>query len=204
MDKKILLFAGIAGPLLFTLSDFAGAAMSQNYDMAAHTISKLTQTGAPFALSLGIAFSLSALATALFGAGLFLQFKKNRLVLTGSLLLALAGLATGLAMAVFPTAPAESGAYLQRTAHLSLAGLAMLFSTGAVFSVSAGLGKSREPFWFFSAAILSAMITASGFVMAFIWNGNAFLGLAERAIVYSFLLWEAVLSATLIRANRNN
>ena len=60
MDKRILFYGGIFGPLVFLLNDVIGSLITQDYSPIKNAVSELTQAGSEHAYLLSSLFLIAA------------------------------------------------------------------------------------------------------------------------------------------------
>jgi hypothetical protein len=86
MDKKLLYFGGILGPVLFLLNDIIGGIVTPNYSYIKHPVSDLTQAGSTYLLGSVLLF-IAAIMALIFGIGIIFhyRFKINKLIFVGGL-----------------------------------------------------------------------------------------------------------------------
>jgi hypothetical membrane protein len=190
------LWTGIAGPLVYLIIVFAGAAITPSYSHAVNAVSELTQRGAPHALLLGAGFALSAVLCAGFGVALLAH--DRRLRVAGGLIAGY-GIIAFLLATVFPQDPIGGEVTTPGIMHLVLVGVSGVMLVSAI--VAAGLALRHELAGFFTFSLLAAALmllggAASGVLIA---KDIPLMGLAERVTLSSYLIWFAVLATVLMR-----
>ena len=97
MDKKLLFFGGIFGPIAYLLNDIIGGIVTPNYSYIENTVSDLTKAGTQDTYLLGsILLFISALMGIAFGIGIIshYKYKHSKLVFLGGLFLIIIGIST--------------------------------------------------------------------------------------------------------------
>jgi hypothetical protein len=209
MVRKILLGCGIASSVLYVLMNVIAPLRYPGYSSFSQTVSELSAIGAPSRpLWMPLVIVYSALLIA-FGVGVWLSAGgTHSLCVVGVLLVGL-----GSAGLVWPFLPggasmhqrealAAGGATLTDTLHLIQGGVGTLFSLLII-----GFGAAAFSGWF-RLYSLATMVVLLGFgawtaVDAPMVSANVatpWLGVIERIMFASFLLWFAVLAIVLLRA----
>ncbi len=203
---KALLVCGVAYSLSFVaLSDLLGGLVYEGYDHLDQTVSELSARGAstrPLLATLGLIWSGLLIA---FGAGVLRAANGNRpLCVTGGLLIAHGALS--FQWFWFPMTARDdivSGSMRWNDAgHLALLAWSGLFALAEI-----GCGAAAFN-WRFRAYSIVTVVTALVFgaltstQAANLVDGEStpLMGVYERVSVGAWLLWIAVLSATLLRS----
>ncbi|WP_242342708.1 DUF998 domain-containing protein [Anaeromyxobacter terrae] len=209
--RKLLLGCGIASSVLYLLMNVITPMRYAGYSAFSQTISELSAIDAP---SRPLWMSLGAVYVALliaFGAGVWLSANGKRpLRVVGTLLMGL-----GVTGYIWPLLPggasmhrrevlAAGGATLTDTLHLISGGVGTVFCLLIIGFGAAAFGR-----WFRIYSI-ATIIVLLGFGF---WTGveapmvsanepTPWLGVIERIMFASFVLWFAVLAIVLLRAVR--
>ena len=77
MDKKLLFYGGIFGPIVFLLNDIIGSIITQGYSPIINAVSELTQAGSENIYLLSSLFLVSAIMLIAFGIGIGLYKEKQ-------------------------------------------------------------------------------------------------------------------------------
>lgn len=213
--RKSLLSCGIASSLLWPISAEAlTAALYPGYDSFSQTISELTSIGAPTREALIIeGFFYEALVVA-FGIGVWKSASgqpgaqvNTPLRVTGALLVAYG--AVGPLWLPFPMTArqnitAAAPFAFTDTMHIVLGAVdALLYLTTLAFGAAA-LGKG---FRIYSILTLAVVLVFGAWTNSFVplvaaGAPTPWLGVIERTMIGSFLLWVVVLAIKLMRAER--
>lgn len=170
------------------------------YDYKSQAISELSAIGAPTADLLAPFQTLYSVLLVAFGGGVWIAAGNRRsLRWCGGFIIALATL--GIGWAFFPMNLRGTERGLTDFMHLVMGGLSVLFIVLAIVSGAAAFGRS---FRLYSAVTLFALL-AFGYLMGLDTPRVAadlptpWLGVNERIMMASWLLWMAVLSVALLR-----
>jgi hypothetical protein len=210
MVRKILLGCGIASSVLYVASDILISWWDPNYSYRDQSFSELLAPGSPtrpLVLVL-LAIPYGVLVTA-FGVGVWASASRRRAGrITGALLVgyAVIGALTG----VFLSAPTrevlEAGEETWRnTLHLPATAVSVL---SILLAMGFGATLLGRRFRYFSYAMILAILVFG------VWAGlqagrvaanqpTPWLGIVERANVYAIMLWVAMLSIGLLRAQKS-
>jgi CubicO group peptidase (beta-lactamase class C family)/hypothetical membrane protein len=221
-----MLVCGILSSLLYVATDILGGLRYEGYSFTSQAISELGAIGAPskpFVDPLFIAYDVLALA---FGVAVFREAGRQRALRIAGVLLA-AHAVVGLSASaselfnIFPS----GFSMLQRGAgslasdalsepcavwsvwpppHLILTGVIVLLLLLAIGFGAFAFGKRFRIYSFATllTAILFGTLTAPYAIRIAAGQSTPGLGIIERIDVYSFMLWAAVLSVTLLRRPR--
>jgi hypothetical membrane protein len=179
--NRLLLAAGMAGPVVFLVTVVLGAEAQPGYSHVTHAVSELTQRGAPNAFWISIGFAVSAVLCGVFGMGVLQHARPGDAALrrTGWLLLAYAFLAI-LPGTVFPMDPFGHEMTFPGLMHIVLVAAAAVVLIALLILGGRAL-RDRQP-WFpgYSWASIAAML-AGGLLSAYAGiRGIPMLGAAER------------------------
>jgi len=204
MDKKLLYFGGIFGPIVFLLNDIIGGIVTKNYNYIEQPISDLTKAGTQDTYLLGsFLLFIAAIMAIIFGIAIIshYKFKISKLIFLGGLLLIIIGIFNSLTGTIFPQDPIGGGvATFPGTMHLILVGIVVILTLLTLPMI--GIGFYRERQWksfrlytFISLSIMIIFGVLSGYVIA---NEIELMGLFERVVAYAFQVWSVILAYKLI------
>ena len=211
--RQLLLGCGIASSVLYLLMNVVAPLRYPGYSALSQTISELSAIDAPSRplwMALGSVYAALLIA---FGTGVWLSAHgKRALRIVGTLLVGL-----GLTGFIWPLLPggasmhrrevlAAGGATLTDTLHLISGGVGTVFCLLIIGFGAAAFGRR---FRIYSVATIVILL---GFGL---WTGveaplvsaneqTPWLGVIERIMFASFVLWFAVLAMVLLRAERPN
>ena len=203
MDKKLLFYGGIFGPIVFLLNDIIGGIVTPNYSYIENSISDLTKAGTQDTYLLGsILLFIAAIMGILFGIAIIshYKFKISKLIFLGGLFLIIIGLFNSLTGTIFPQDTIGGEVTFPGTMHLILVGIMVILSILALLMIGIGLYRGRQWKSFRLYTFISVLVTIimgglSAYVIA---NDIGFIGLFERIPVYVIQLWTVVLAYKLI------
>lgn len=187
--SRLALFGGVAALLLGLACDVLAAVVWKDYDFISQSNSELTAIGAPtrpVVVALLVAQSLLVVGL---GLAAWTQAGSNTaLRITAGLVTAYG--VTGFAAQFFPTSLGERPAFLTPGVLLGAAGVLV-----SVLAIAFGAAAWDNWFRFFSIGILVAFaaLTVLGFLQS-----HPRIGLQERVMGYSVMIWIAVLAGVLL------
>ncbi len=203
MDKKLLYYGGIFGPLIFLINDIVGGIVTPNYNYIVQPVSDLTQVGSSYLLGSVLLF-IAAIMALIFGIGIISHYKFNinKLIFIGGLSLIIVALFNSLTGTIFPQDPRDgSVATFAGTMHLALVGIVVLLTFIALILIGIGFYRQRKwkSFRNFSLFFLVIMLIFGGILTPYIISNNIeLLGLVERVVAYVFQIWSVILAYKLI------
>lgn len=200
-SSTVAFLAGSAAVVIYAAGVIIGGLRNPDYSHLRQTVSELTSPGMPGKTAVDAIFVAYNLCLLLFAASLPQAFRhlRSRLVLTGAALLAATAIAGLLMSTLFPVDPTGAALTTAGRIHIALAAATSLATMGAVaaFGIACwGIGGWR---WFtrFSLACLVAILGSGGWAAVSAMGGGAWLGLAERLTIGSFLAWVGVFAVAL-------
>ncbi len=210
MVRKLLLGCGIASSALYVVMNVIAPFWYPGYSAFSQTISELSAIDAPSRpLWMALVAVYGALLMA-FGCGVWLSAERRALRVVGALLVGL-----GVTAHVWPLLPggasmhgrevlAAGGATLTDTLHLISGGVGTAFCLLIIAFGAAAFGR-----WFRAYSVATIVVLLGfGFwtgVQAPLVSANEptpWLGVIERIMFASFVLWFAVLAIVLLRPRR--
>jgi len=203
MEKKVLFFGGIFGPIVFVLNDIIGGVITPGYSYIINAVSELTQAGSENIYLLSSLLLISAIMSIAFGIGIFSNYKdrRSKLLFTGSILIIISGIFNGLTGTVFPQDPINGVTTFAGTMHLILVGITVIMAMPLVLMI--GIGLYREKRWksfrLYSIITVLIMVVFGGLTPVLIMNDIELLGLFERIVAYTYLSWFFVLAFKFIK-----
>jgi hypothetical protein len=203
MDKKLLFYGGIFGPIVFLLNDIIGGIVTPNYSYLEQSISDLTKAGTQDTYLLGsILLFIAAIMGIIFGIAIIshYKFKISKLIFLGGLFFIIIGLFNSLTGTIFPQDTIGGEVTFPGTMHLILVGIMVILSILALLMIGIGLYRERQWKSFRLYTFISVLVTIifgglSAYVIA---NDIGFIGLVERIPAYVIQLWTVVLAYKLI------
>ena len=203
MDKKLLFFGGILGPITYLLNDIIGGIVTPDDSYIQNTVSDLTKAGTQDTYLLGsILLLISALMGIAFGIGIVsnYQYKHSKLVFLGGLFLIIIGISTSLTGTIFPQDPIGGEFTFPGTMHLILVGISAILLFPTLLMIGIGLYRKKQwkSFRLYTFISVIIMFIFGGLSIIVIMNEIALIGLVERISVYTFQMWSVVLASKLI------
>ena len=200
--RRFLLGCGIVSSLLYLATDMLGGLVYEGYNFTSQAISELMAVGAQseaFVDPLFVAYGVLAI---LFGVGVFREAAgRNRaLQITGALLIAYS--AAGLTgPTLFEMHPRGAGPPGGDTPHIVLTGVLVVLTLLAIGVGAFALGTRFRYYSFATLGIMIALGVLSAPYGARLAAGQPTpgFGIVERILIYSSLLWVAVLAIALSR-----
>ena len=201
--RKHLLICGALSSALYVGTDIIGALLYPGYDPLSQAISEMSAIGAPIApLLVPLYFAYALLFTA-FGIGVWSGGGVSRPMRVTAGCLTLVGLLGLFVWPFFPMHMRGATGSLSDTMHLALGAADVALLTVAIAAASSRFGKG---FRIYSWATVIVMLATGAATALFVPGVNADLptpglGLLERTSLASYLLWIAILSVRLVRAD---
>jgi len=210
MVRKILLICGIASSVLYVASDLLISWWDPNYSYRDQSFSELLAPGSPTRPLVLVLLAIPyGVLVAAFGAGVWASVGPRRAGrITAALLVGYAVL--GAVGGVYLSAPTrevlEAGEETWRnTLHLPATAVSVL---SILLAMGFGATLLGRRFRYFSYAMILAILVFG------VWAGlqagrvaanqpTPWLGIVERANVYAIMLWVAMLSIGLLRAQKS-
>ncbi|MBV8762904.1 MAG: DUF998 domain-containing protein [Deltaproteobacteria bacterium] len=198
--RRLLLACGIASSVVYVVANIVGSLAWPAYRSASQTISELSAVDAPSRpVWLPFAFAYAGLLVA-FGVGVWRSSMTRRLRVTAVALIVIG------ALGPFWPPMHQRGvpASMTDVGHIAFTVVTTILIFIAIASGTSALGGK---FRLFTLATLAVLVVSGGltFLQAPAVGANAptpWLGVFERIDLGAYLLWVAVLSATLLRVAR--
>ncbi len=201
MFRKILLYCGMAAPVIYVVTVIVGAAVRNDYSHIVNAISELISNGAPNKAILDVIFNLYNVLLLAFAIGGFIVSKN-----AGRLCRVAMGIFIGIQIlsfswGFFPMDPIGSETTFAGTMHNVFGGVVALGTILMPLLMGLGLRHSKD---FHGYAIYSwvssAIIFASG-LTGVILGGQGFLvfGIFERITIVTYEIWLFVTALNLLK-----
>ena len=200
--RQLLLACGILSSLLYVATDAVGGMRYDGYSFTSQAVSELMAVGAPseaFVDPLFIAYGVLALA---FGVGVLREGagRSRALRVTGALLIGYAAVGfTG--PTLFEMHQRGAGGPGGDTPHIMLTGALVLLHLLAIGFGAFALGRRFRAYSLVTLLLLFVLGVLSAPYGARLAAGEPTpgFGIVERLLIYSSLLWTAVLARALLR-----
>lgn len=203
MDRKFMYYGGILSPIFFVLVDIIGGMITPDYSRIINAVSELTQAGSENIYLLSSLFFISAVMGIGFGIGIVTEFSysRSKLIFSGGILIIINGIFSGLTGTIFPMDPFNVDITFAGTMHIILTALNALMIMLLIPMMGIGFYRERqwESFRLYSIITLLIIVIFGGSTPVLMMNDIGLLGLFERIVIYSYLLWFFVLAFKLIR-----
>lgn len=198
--QETLFAAGFLSSVVYVGFDLIAAARYPGYSLVNQAISELSAIGAPTADLWAWMGPLYAVLFVAFAIGVLRAGRGNRaLRLAGWIMLAF--VAWGMLWPFFPMHQRGTETTTTDIGHLVLGAGSSLFILGFIGAGAFALG-TRFRAWSFASAVVyfATMLGTFGYVARVAAGApTPWLGVVERVMIYSYLIWVAVLAAALLR-----
>ena len=198
--QNTLFIAGLLSSIFYIGFDLIAAARYPGYRLADQAISELSAIGAPTAEFWAWMGPVYAVLFVAFAIGVLRAGRGNpALRRTGWILIAF--VAWGMLWPLFPMHQRGSETTTTDTGHLVLGGGSSLLILGFIGSGAIAFGR-RFRAWSFATAFVYFVTCIGTFGYVNRVEAGAptpWLGVVERVMIYSYLLWVAVLALRLLR-----
>ena len=202
---RVLLLSGILSSLVYIATDVLGGLRYPGYSFSSQAISELMATGAPSEAFVDPLFLIYGVLVLAFGVGMVRAAGRSRpLRIAGMLLIAYAAIGfTG--PTLFEMSPRGAAGPGDDTPHILLTGALVLLQLLTITFASFALGKRFRVYSFATLFILVGFGVLSAPYGARLAAGQPTpgFGIIERILIYSSLVWTAVLSLSLLRRLRS-
>ncbi len=206
MDKKLLFYGGILGPIVFLLNDIIGSIITQGYSPIINAVSELTQAGSKNTYLLSSLFVISAIMLVIFGIGVitYYKFEQSKLIFLGGIFIMILGIFSALSGSIFPMDPFTAipmpGTF-PGTMHIILTGLNIILIVLAIPMIGIGLYSEKQwkSFRLYSIITLIIMASFGGLTSVLMMNNIELLGLFERISIYAYQSWIFILAFLFIK-----
>lgn len=197
--RRFLLACGIAGAVLYPLTDIFASTRYPGFSYRDQAVSELFAIGAPTSGLVVPLFSISSALLLLFAIGIWMSANGRRLVRAIALMMALNAIDALVLWNFFPMHMRGSQPTFTDTMHGLLAVDPFLMAAVVLAAIAMG-GRFRV--YTIATLVVTSLLAVAGFsyVSAVFTNQpTPWMGALERASQYITDLWYAVLAATLLR-----
>jgi len=204
MFRKVLIYCGIAAPVLYVATAIIGAALRPDYSHIVNAISELLSNGAPNKAVLDIVFNIYNALLLAFAIGAFLVLKNSPRISRVAMGILIGIQVLSFSWGFFPMDPLGAEATFAGTMHNVLGGI-VAFAT-IIMPLLTGLGfRYTDDFKRYAtfSFIASAIIFVSG-LTGVILAGQGYLvfGLFERITIGTYEVWIFVTALNLLKIMR--
>jgi hypothetical protein len=201
MFRKILLYCGIAAPILYVITVIVGAAVRNDYSHVVNAISELISNGAPNKAVLDVIFNIYNTLLLAFAIGGFIAVKNAHRLCRVAMGIFIGIQILSFSWGFFPMDPIGAETTFAGTMHNVLGGVVALATILLPLLMGLGLRRSED---FHGYAIYSwissAIIFVSG-LTSVILGGQGFLvfGFFERITIGTYEIWLFVTALNLLK-----
>ncbi len=195
-----LLVCGALAALVYLVADVLGSLRYPGYNFTAQGVSELMAVGAPSKRLVDSVFIVYGVLALAFAVGVLRESSGKRALRVAGLLLGLYAIA-GTFGPLFPAHPRGVGNFSDNVPHMILTAVLVVLMLAALGFAATALGKV---FRMYSLATLGTIV-ALGIVSGVYASRMAArqptpgFGIVERALIYAYLVWVAVLGVLLMR-----
>lgn len=201
MLRKILIYCGIAAPVLYVITAIVGAAMRNDYSHIVNAISELISNGAPNKAILDVVFNIYNALLLAFSVGAYLALKNAPRFCRIAMGLLIGIQILSFSWGFFPMDPLGAEATFAGTMHNILGGIVALATI--IMPLLMGLGlRQVDGFQGYAkySFISSAIIFVSGLTGVILaGQGVHLFGLFERVTIGTYELWIFVTALNLLK-----
>jgi hypothetical membrane protein len=153
-STRVFALCGVAAPVFYVVGTLLAASLRPDYSLAVHTVSRLGETGAPYALLFNyVGLVPVGILTAVFALAILRALPGGRAVRIGAVLLALEGVALVASSALFPRLSGPSPGAL----HLGASVIALACGMLAGLTLARPLGYLGSGYGLLSVAVAIAV-----------------------------------------------
>ncbi len=202
---RSLLICGIFSSMLYVATDILGGMLLGDYDSITQFISELSAIGAPSGPPVVLLYIVHDIPVTAFGLGAWaLAGQKRALHFAGGFLVGYA--IVGFVGLFFPMSPGESAIAFSNVMHQITTGSTVLF---ILLSIGVGAIAFGKKFRFYSFATIMVYLVLGalpflGAVQAEAGQPIPWIGLVERTMVYSYMLWVAMVAVVVWRLEKGS
>jgi hypothetical protein len=201
MFRKILLYCGIAAPILYVITVIVGAAIRNDYSHIVNAISELISNGAPNKVLLDVIFNLYNALLLVFAIGGFIVVKNAHRLCRVAMEIFIGIQILSFSWGLFPMDPLGSASTFAGTMHNVLGGVVALATILMPLLMGLGLRRMSDyrGYAIFSS-IASSIIFASG-LTGVLLAGQGFLvfGFFERITIGIYEIWIMVTALNMLK-----
>ena len=201
MFRKILLYCGIAAPILYGITVIAGAAVRKDYSHIVNAISELISNGAPNKAILDVIFNFYNALLLLFAIGGYIALKNSPRLCRVAMGLFIGIQILSFSWGFFPMDPLGSEPTFAGTMHNVFGGVVALATILMPLLMGLGLRRFNDLHrYVIYSFICSAIIFVSG-LTGVILAGQGFpiFGLFERITIGTYEAWIFLTALNLLK-----
>jgi hypothetical protein len=201
MFRKVLLYCGIAAPILYVITVITGAAIRNDYSHIVNAISELISNGAPNKAVLDVIFNLYNALLLAFAIGSFITVKNVHRLCRVALGIFIGVQILSFSWGFFPMDPIGSESTFAGTMHNVLGSVVALATILMPMLMGLGLRHWDDFHGYVTFSwIASAVIFISG-LTGVILSGQGFLvfGFFERITIGTYEVWIFVTALNMLK-----
>ncbi len=201
MFRKVLLYCGIAAPLLYVITVITGAAVRNDYSHIVNAISELISNGAPNKAILDIIFNLYNALLLAFAIGGFIAVKNTQRLCRVAMGIFIGIQVLSFSWGFFPMDPIGSEPTFAGAMHNVLGGVVALATILMPLLMGLGLRKLEDFHGYAIYSFLSSAIIFVSGLAGVILSGQGFLvfGFFERITIGTYEIWIFVTALNLMK-----
>lgn len=151
---RLLAFSAFAAPVFYVVGTLLAASLRPDYSLAVHTVSRLGEIGAPYALLFNyVAIVPAGILTVVFAAAILRALPAGRATQIGVVMLSLQGVAAVVSSAVFPRLAGPSPGVL----HFGASMIGLACGTLALLTLARPLRQLGSGYVPFTVAVAIAV-----------------------------------------------
>jgi hypothetical membrane protein len=201
MLRKVLLYCGIAAPILYGLTVIVGAALRNDYSHMVNAISELLSTGAPNKAVLDVIFNIYNVLLLAFAIGGYMALKSAPRLCRAAMAILIATQVISLSWFLFPMDPLGAEPTFTGTMHNVLGGVVAFATILMPLFMGLGLRKSGEfPGYVVYSMISSVIIFVSGLTgVILLGQGLHVFGFFERITIGTYEIWIFITALNMLK-----
>lgn len=201
--KKILLICGILSSIIYIGTDILGASLWEGYSYSSQTVSELSAVGSPNRQLIGSLFFTFNLLIIAFGFGVLKASDAGHALRVTAYLLLGYG-AVCLLAPFFPMHQRGTGTTLTDTMHIVLTCVTVVLIFLIIGFGAAAFGKKFRIYSVITIFLILIFGIVTGLQGPLVAANlpTPLMGIYERIIIYSFMLWVIMLALKIINYNK--
>ncbi len=204
--RNLLLYFGIAAPLLYVATAIVGAALRPDYSHIVNAISELLSNGAPNKAILDIVFNIYNVLLLAFALGAYSALKNAPRLSRSAMGILIAVQMLSFSWGFFPMDPLGAEATFAGTMHNVLGGVVAFATIVMPLLLGLGLRQSvdlrRYAIYSFVSSAIIFVSGLSGVILA--GQGVQVFGLFERMTIGAYEIWIMITALNLLKIVRRD
>jgi hypothetical protein len=201
MIRKILLYCGIAAPILYGVTVIVGAAMRNDYSHIINAISELISNGAPNKAILDVIFNIYGALLLAFAIGGYIALKNAPRLCRVAMGIFIGIQILSFSWGFFPMDPIGAEPTFAGTMHNVFGGVVALASIVMPLLMGLGLRRSDDFHGYAIYSLISSAIIFVSGLSGVILAGQGFhiFGFFERITIGTYEVWIFVTALNMLR-----